>query len=103
MLIIKGVNVYPTAIKDIVTTFVPDVTGDMRIVLDAPPPRVVPPLRLKIEHGKEIGQGDLASLSKRINEALHNKIKIRPEIAFVKPGELPKETRKTPIFEKAYA
>jgi phenylacetate-CoA ligase len=102
MLIIKGVNVYPTAIKDIVTTFVPDVTGEMRIVLDAPPPRVVPPLRLKIEHGKKVGQGDLPGLSKRIRAALHNKIKIRPEIAFVKPGELPKETRKTPIFEKTY-
>ena len=102
MLIIKGVNVYPTAIKDIVTTFAPDVTGEMRIVLDAPPPRVIPPVRLKIEHGKEIGQGDLPGLSKRISAALHNKIKIRPEIAFVKPGELPKETRKTPIFEKKY-
>ena len=102
MLIIKGVNVYPTAIKDIVTTFVPDVTGEMRIVLDAPPPRVVPPLRLKIEQGKKVGQGDLPGLSKSISEALHNKIKIRPEIAFVNPGELPKETRKTPIFEKTY-
>ena len=102
MLIIKGVNVYPTAIKDIVTTFAPDVTGEMRIVLDAPPPRVVPPVRLKIEHGKEIGQGDLPGLSKRISAALHNKIKIRPEVVFVKPGELPKETRKTPIFEKKY-
>ena len=102
MLIIKGVNVYPTAIKDIVTTFAPDVTGEMRIVLDAPPPRVIPPLRLRIEHGKKVGQGDLPGLSKKISAALHNKIKIRPEIAFVKPGELPKETRKTPIFEKTY-
>jgi len=102
MLIIKGVNVYPTAIKDIVTTFAPDVTGEMRIVLDAPPPRVVPPLKLKIEHGKKVGRGDLPGLIKRIGAALHNKIKIRPEIAFVKPGELPKETRKTPVFEKTY-
>lgn len=102
MLIVKGVNVYPAAIKDIITTFVPDVTGEMRIVLDEPPPRVVPPVTLKIEHGKEIGQGNLSDLGKRIREALHNKIKIRPEIVFVKPGGLSKETRKTPIFEKRY-
>jgi phenylacetate-CoA ligase len=102
MLIVKGVNVYPAAIKDIITTFVPDVTGEMRIVLDEPPPRVAPPVTLKIEHGKEIGQGNLSDLGKRIREALHNKIKIRPEIVFVKPGGLPKETRKTPIFEKRY-
>ncbi len=102
MLIIKGVNVYPAAIKDIVAGFVPDVTGEMRIVLESPPPRVVPPVKLKIEHGKGIGKGDLPGLANRISEALHNNIKIRPDIQFVGPEELPKETRKTPIFEKEY-
>jgi len=102
MLTVKGVNVYPAAIKDVVTTFVPDVTGEMRIVLEAPPPRVVPPVRLKIEHGKDIGQADLPGLANRISAALHNGIKIRPEIEFVEPGALPKETRKTPVFEKKY-
>jgi phenylacetate-CoA ligase len=102
MLIVKGVNVYPTAIKDIVSTFVPDVTGKMRIVLDAPPPRVVPPLRLKVEHSKNVGQADLPGLAQGIIAALHSKIKIRPEIELVPPGTLPKETRKTPVFEKSY-
>ena len=102
MLTVKGVNVYPAAIKDIVTTFVPDVTGEMRIVLEAPPPRVVPPVRLKIEHGKDIGQADLPGLANRISAALHNAVKMRPEIEFVEPGALPKETRKTPVFEKKY-
>jgi phenylacetate-CoA ligase len=102
MLIVKGVNVYPAAIKDIVTTFVPDVTGEMRIVLHNPPPRVVPPMRLKIEHGRDIDQADLPGLANRISGALHDKIKMRPEIEFVEPGALPKETRKTPVFEKKY-
>lgn len=102
MLIVKGVNVYPAGIKDIVTTFVPDVTGEMRIVLHNPPPRVVPPVRLKIEHGRDIDQADLPGLANRISAALHDEIKIRPEIEFVEPGELPKETRKTPVFEKKY-
>ena len=102
MLIVKGVNVYPAAIKDIVTTFVPDVTGEMRVVLESPPPRVVPPVRLKIEHGKDIAQADLPGLADRISAALHNTLKIRPEIEFVEPGALPKETRKTPVFEKKY-
>ncbi|GAF79192.1 unnamed protein product, partial [marine sediment metagenome] len=102
MLIVKGVNVYPAGIKDIVTTFVPDVTGEMRIVLHNPPPRVVPPVRLKIEHGRDIDQADLPGLANRISAALHDEIKIRPEIEFVEPGALPKETRKTPVFEKKY-
>jgi phenylacetate-CoA ligase len=102
MLIVKGVNVYPAAIKDIVAKFVPDVTGEMRIVLESPPPRVVPPVKLKIEHGKGIGKADLPGLAGRISDALHNNIKIRPHIEFVGPEELPKETRKTPLFEKKY-
>ena len=102
MLIVKGVNVYPAAIKDVVAGFVPDVTGEMRIVLNAPLPRVVPPLKLKIEHGREIGSSDLTGLNKRITTALHDQIKIRPEIQLVPPGTLPKETRKTPVFEKKY-
>ena len=102
MLIVKGVNVYPAAIKEIVSGFVPDVTGEMRIVLDSPPPRVVPPVKLKIEHGKGIGKGNLPGLADQISEALHNNIKIRPDIQFVGPEELTKETRKTPIFEKEY-
>jgi len=102
MLIVKGVNLYPAAIKDIVTTFIPDVTGNIRIVLESPPPRVVPPLKVKIEHGEGIGAGDLDALSGKIAKALHEKIKIRPEIEFVAPGTFPPESRKTPLFEKKY-
>ncbi len=102
MLIVKGVNIYPVSIKNIVSTFSPEVTGEMRVVLNAPPPRVVPPLKVKIEHGKEIGKQDFPGLQKRIGDALHHSIKVRPEIELVPPGTLPKETRKTPIFEKVY-
>ena len=102
MLIVKGVNVYPAAIRDIIARFVPDVTGEMRIVLDSPPPRVVPPIKLKIEHGKGMGEADLPGLAGRIGDALHDSIKIRPDIEFVGPEGLPKETRKTPLFEKTY-
>ena len=102
MLIVKGVNVYPAAIRDIVHQFAPHVTGEMRIVLETPPPRVVPPLKLKIEHGTMVSTEELKGLAKRIEQALHERLKIRPEIIFVEPGALPKETRKTPVFEKQY-
>jgi phenylacetate-CoA ligase len=102
MLIVKGVNVYPVAIKNIVSSFTPAVTGEMRVVLTEKPPRVTPPLRLKVEHGAQVGRNDLPQLEKQIVDALHDKIKIRPAIEFVEPGTLPRETRKTPIFEKQY-
>jgi phenylacetate-CoA ligase len=61
----------------------------MRVVLKHPPPRVVPPLKLKIEHGKAMGRADLPDLAERITTELHNRIKIRPVIGFVEPGSLP--------------
>ena len=49
MLAIKGVKVFPTAIQNVVLQFRPRVSGEMRVRLDAPPPRVEPPLRLAVE------------------------------------------------------
>lgn len=102
MLIVKGVNVYPSAIKTIIESFAPRVTGEMRIVLDEPPPRVVPPVRLKIEHGRGTTRSDLEGLAHEIGSATHDKLKIRPVIEWVSPGALEKSQRKTPVFEKRY-
>lgn len=102
MLIVKGVNVYPAAIKSVVSEFAPKVTGDMRIILNAPPPTVIPPLGLRIEHAADTGPADLDGLGKRIAEALHRNLKINPQIEFVPPGTFEKTTRKTPLFEHRY-
>ncbi len=101
MLIVKGVNIYPAAVKEVVASFMPKVI-EMRIVLDVPPPRVIPPLKLKIEHGPEVREPDLEGLAKEISDSLHNKLKIRPTIEWVKPGTLERSTRKTSVFEKRY-
>ena len=102
MLVVKGVNIYPSAIKQVVQSFVPRVTGEMRIVLATPPPRVVPPLRLKLERGAETRDPDLEPLAQEIAKATHDQLKIRPEIEWAEPGSLEKSTRKTPVFEKNY-
>ena len=102
MLIVKGVNVYPSAIKTVIESFEPRVTGEMRIVLDEPPPRIVPPIKLKIEYGQDTRQSDLEGLAQEISRATHDKLKIRPTIDWVGPGQLDKSQRKTPVFEKRY-
>lgn len=102
MLVVKGVNIYPSAIKKVLESFTPQVTGEMRIVLDEPPPRVVPPLKLKIEYGAKTREPELDGLAKEISQAMHDQLKIRPGIEWVEPGTLEKSTRKTPVFEKRY-
>ncbi|MGW2184141.1 phenylacetate--CoA ligase family protein [Streptomyces sp. NPDC001732] len=49
MLLVRGVNVYPHAIKDVVTSFAPRVTGNICVVLDAAPPVAPAPLPLLVE------------------------------------------------------
>lgn len=102
MLVVKGVNVFPAAIKEVVLEFIPQVTGEMRIVLDQPPPRVVPPVKLKLERSAGTRDPELDGLAGEISRALHDRLKIRPVIQWVEPGSLEKSTRKTPVFEKAY-
>ena len=49
MLILRGVNVWPSAIKGVVMSFRPEISGEMVISLDTPGPKVTPPLRIKVE------------------------------------------------------
>ena len=102
MLIVKGVNVYPSAIKDLITSFYPRLTGEMRIVLKEKPPRVIPPLQLKVEYSSGIEKHQLDGLSKEIKSKMHLKLKVTPEIDFVPVGTLEKATAKSSPFEEKY-
>jgi phenylacetate-CoA ligase len=102
MLKVKGVPVYPAAIEGVIHAFVPRVTGAFRIVLDEPPPRVVPPLKLKVEHGKDVREGDLPDLEREIQEKMHKDVKVRPAITWLGPDTLERATKKTQLLEKHY-
>jgi phenylacetate-CoA ligase len=102
MLKIKGVMVYPASIDGVITGFAPRVTGEFRIVLDEPPPRVVPPLKLKIEYGENVKQEELESLANQIEEKMHTKLKFRPQIQWLPPQTLERSFLKTKFIEKTY-
>jgi phenylacetate-CoA ligase len=102
MLKVKGVMVYPSHIKGVINEFVPRVTGEMRIILDERPPRVVPPLKLRVEHGDKIHQEELPALEKAIVEKMSSKLKIHPKIIWVEPGSLERSHYKGQAFEKTY-
>jgi phenylacetate-CoA ligase len=102
MLIVKGSNVYPAAIQEIVNSFSPRVTGAMKIVLEEQPPRVVPPLKIKVEYAEALDQNQLADLENEIKSACSHSIKINPQIIWVPPNTFEKSLRKTSPFEKTY-
>ena len=102
MLKVKGAMVYPAAIDGVITSFAPRVTGEFRIVLDEPPPRVVPPLKLKVEYGVGVSAEDLKTLGAEIEDTLHSQLKFRPRILWVPPQTLDRSTYKTKFFEHNY-
>jgi phenylacetate-CoA ligase len=102
MLKIKGVMIYPPAIEGVINRFVPRVMGEFRIVLDEPPPRVVPPLKLKIEYGEGTKEEELEALTQEITEEMHKSIKISPKITWLPPKTLERFVKKKKLIEKAY-
>ena len=102
MLKVKGVPVYPAAIEGVIHSFPDKLTGSFRIILDEPPPRVVPPLKIKIEHAPGIKEKDLPALEKELQERMHKMLKIKPAITWLKPNTLDRATKKTQLIEKAY-
>ena len=105
MLIIKGINIYPSAVKNVIGSFAPRVTGEFRILLDQPGPRVEPPMKIKIEYGKGIGEKDLPALGKEIGDKLSATLRCRAEFQWVPPETLERAAGaqgKGKLIEKLY-
>lgn len=103
LLIVKGVNVYPNAVKGVVDSFTPRVTGEIRIILTTPPPRVEPPLKMKVEYGTAVIEAELAPLKEELEDALSQRLRVRPAIELVPPNSLEKDpSKKAKLIEKEY-
>ncbi len=102
MLKVKGTPVYPVAIQGVINGFVPRITGTFRIVLTEKPPRVVPPLKLTVEHGEGVREEELPGLEKEIVEKMHHVLHIRPSISWIRPFSLERASKKTQLLEKRY-
>lgn len=99
MLIVKGVNVYPQALQNLVIGFRPRLTGHFRIALPTPGPLVVPPLRLRIEHAAAISRTDLDALEAEFLRRCRDELRVSPAIEWLPPDSLPREMAKTKLVE----
>lgn len=92
MLIVKGINVFPSAIKDVVGGFEPRTTGHLRIVADFSGHTTQRPLRIKVEYGPGLaGLGEeIERLRQELSERLRGLLNFAPAVEMVRPD----------IFEK---
>jgi len=99
MLIVKGVNIYPEAVRKSILRFAPDVTGYFKIVLDKPGPLVASPLKIRIEYSSEIDEKAILSLDRRMAEYFKENLRVSPKFIWVPEGSIPRETKKMKFIE----
>ncbi|MCL6625879.1 MAG: phenylacetate--CoA ligase family protein [Alicyclobacillus shizuokensis] len=102
MLIIRGVNVFPSAIRDVVNRFSPRTTGNLQILLRQPPPLVQPPLPLVIEYSEQVSSKDIPSLRRELETALRKELIFAAEVELVPAGSLPQYEMKARLIRKCY-
>ncbi|MDR3159045.1 MAG: hypothetical protein LBU11_08585 [Zoogloeaceae bacterium] len=99
MLMVKGVKVYPAAIQKVVHEFLPRLSGELRIRLDAPPPKINPPLKLAVEAGEGIAASEWPELEKALAQRIRELLAFRPAVSVLPFGSLPRSGAKTRLIE----
>lgn len=101
LLIVRGVNVYPAAVRDVIAGFAPHANGVMEIQLHrAPPEGWNPPIHIKVEAACD--EGARSGLAEAIETALRDKLIFRAKVELVEPGELPRYEYKAKLVRELY-
>ncbi|MGH3436495.1 MAG: phenylacetate--CoA ligase family protein [Sciscionella sp.] len=95
LLIVSGVNVWPSAVKDVVSAMAPRTTGALRIVVPGEGPKVDPPVRIQVEYGPE--EEDLDALREDVERSLREKLIFRAQVDLVPPAALPRFEMKSQL------
>jgi len=93
MFIVRGVNVYPTAILSVVGEFRPRVTGRARVVRKKGEVSVTPPVPIEVEVPD--GQESDPKLKAEITEAIHTRLVFRGQVTLVPETEFGEAGYKT--------
>jgi phenylacetate-CoA ligase len=96
MLIVRGVNLFPTALREIVYEFAPATTGVVMIKPRSAGVRQDPPLPVKVEAADPSQPGLAERIRARVREALL----VATEIELVAAGGLPRSDYKSKLVER---
>ena len=95
MFIVRGVNVYPTAILAVVSDFRPRVTGRARVVRRGPQTSIEPPIPVEVEV-TERPDSD-AALVAEIENAIHSRLMFRSKVELVPESDFGEAGYKTSL------
>ena len=98
MLIVRGVNVFPAAIREVVSAFAPDVSGQILVRPRAAGVKQEPPLPVSVELARETRPGD--ELAGAIRDRLREVLVVQTDVELVAPGSLPRSEYKSTLVKR---
>lgn len=101
MLIYKGMNVYPSAIRDVVLTRFSDaITPNMRIWKERKDQvRFDAPIPLEIERRPEVEPSRFTNIRGAIEAEVRNRLQVRVDVTIVEPRTIPRTAYKTALVQ----
>jgi phenylacetate-CoA ligase len=98
MLIVRGVNVFPSAVRDVVSGFAPEVSGHILVRPEHAGTKQEPPLPVSVELAQD-AQAD-AALAESIRERLRSVLVVQTRVELVPWGTLQRSEYKSTLVER---
>jgi phenylacetate-CoA ligase len=98
MLIVRGVNVFPSALREVVSAFAPEVSGHVLVKPQAPGVKQEPPLPVTVELARDAAAS--TALAEAIRERLRNILVVQTQVDLVPWGSLRRSEYKSKLVER---
>jgi phenylacetate-CoA ligase len=98
LLIVRGVNVFPSAVREAVAAFAPEVSGNILIRPQAPGVRQEPPLPVSVELAR--GSAAAAGLADTIRDRLRSVLVVDTRVVLVPWGSLARSEYKSTLVDR---
>ena len=98
MLIVRGVNVFPAAVREIVGAFAPAVSGNVLVRPRAHGVKQEPPLPVRVELAPDVAPDD--ALASSIRERLRGVLTVQTDVELVPFGVLQRSEYKSKLIDR---
>jgi phenylacetate-CoA ligase len=93
MLVVKGINVFPHAVGEVIAVFGDRLTGEFEIIADSPPP--LDHIRLRTEVRPGISAEQAAELAEALQREIRVRLEVTAKIDLVPEGTIPRTEGKS--------
>jgi phenylacetate-CoA ligase len=98
MLVVRGVNVFPSAIREVVSTFAPAVSGHVVVKPQSRGVKQEPPLPVAVELAQDAGAD--AALARAVHDRLREVLLVQTHVELVPWGSLRRSEYKSTLVER---